>query len=344
MIPSATTTILVGMIAILLVVQLLAYALFLQWGSRWARIPNVGFGRAVATIVVAQLVGIIPIVLAYLAPQRTRGQAIFVVILLVVLTFGLTWSVMARMLRTSVWRAIVAWLATLIPAVGFALLPIFVINPYIFEAFKVPTNSMAPTILGKHWEVPCPRCGSPAYCTPEPEWPNEMDRPVLMICSRELRPCEVVRPSHVKHSGDRFVVAKFLHPQRWDLIVFRLPEDPEMVFVKRLVGLPGETVTIKEGAVWINGKRQALPDACKGIEYLDHIKEVPHVFWGSAARPAILGPDEYYVLGDFSACSKDSRLWIEGAPGHPPYAVPASYIVGVVTHIYWPLSRCRTLR
>jgi hypothetical protein len=96
--------------------------------------------------------------------------------------------------------------------------------------------------------------------------------------------------------------------------------------------------------VWIDGKKQTPPDSCQGIEYLDRLGKWPDDLWGSAAKPAKLGSDEYFVLGDFSACAKDSRLWQQGAPGHPPYAVPASYIVGVVTHIYWPPSRCRALR
>ena len=62
------------------------------------------------------------------------------------------------------------------------------------------------------------------------------------------------------------------------------------------------------------------------------------------SRPAKLGDDEYFVLGDFSPQAKDSRLWREGAPGHTPYAVPASHIRGVVTHIYWPPKRWRILR
>ena len=53
---------------------------------------------------------------------------------------------------------------------------------------------------------------------------------------------------------------------------------------------------------------------------------------------------EYFVLGDFSQQSADSRLWESGAPGHPSYAVPESYIIGVATHIYWPPSRWRILR
>jgi signal peptidase I len=172
-----------------------------------------------------------------------------------------------------------------------------------------------------------------------------------MICSDERRSCEVANPPKEEYTGDRILVAKFLHPQRWDVVAFRGPEDPKINYCKRLVGLPGETVTIHDGAVWIDGKKLTPPDSCQGIEYLDRMEGWPEElwgnpedFWGNAAKPAKLGPDEYFVLGDFSANAKDSRLWQKGAPGHPPYAVPESYIIGVVTHIYWPPSRWQVLR
>jgi signal peptidase I len=165
-----------------------------------------------------------------------------------------------------------------------------------------------------------------------------------MICGKDRRSCEVTNPPQVQHSGDRFLVSKLTTPCRWDIVAFHDPNDPRTLFCKRLVGLPGETVTIHDGAVWIDGKKHTPPDSCKGIEYLDHIEGWPGALWGSETKPAHLGADEYFVLGDFSARAKDSRLWQQGAPGHPPYAVPASDIIGVVTHIYWPPSRWRVLR
>ena len=123
-----------------------------------------------------------------------------------------------------------------------------------------------------------------------------------------------------------------------------------MKLVKRLVGLPGETVVIKDGAVWIDGRKLDPPLPLKGLNY---VTEMPNpendmppipILAGTPDRPAVLGADEYFVLGDFSPQSLDSRLFKKGAPGHPPYAVPESYIIGVVTHIYWPPSRWRILR
>ena len=146
-------------------------------------------------------------------------------------------------------------------------------------------------------------------------------------------------------AGDRIFVAKFLKPRRWDLVVFRFPEKPAEIYVKRLVGLPGETVHIEEGAIWIDGKKQNPPDSIRGNQYLS---QIPDWYgpdpWGSPARPAKLGSDEYFVLGDFSAQSYDSRFWQQGAPGHPSFAVPQSHMKGVVTHTYWPVRRWRIHR
>lgn len=170
-----------------------------------------------------------------------------------------------------------------------------------------------------------------------------------MICEK----FHVTRSSNVAkavHSGDRFIVAKFLAPRRWDLVVFQYPQYPSTLGVMRLVGFPGETVHIQDGSVWVNGKKQTPPDSIHGIEYLSELPdqlgsdEFGPGLWGSINRPAVLGKDEYFVLGDFSAQSNDSRLWEQGALAHNPFAVPQSQMKGVVTHSYWPTSRWRIHR
>ena len=146
--------------------------------------------------------------------------------------------------------------------------------------------------------------------------------------------------------GDRVLAAKYLHAQRWDLIVFRNPQDPSNNYVKRLVGLPGEELAIKEGDVWINGVRIQKPVQIAQLVYeadpFADDEDAPDCakVWG----PVRLGQDEFFVLGDNSRASLDSRLWQQGAPGHPAYAVPAEYLIGVVTHTYWPPGRLRIFR
>ena len=112
----------------------------------------------------------------------------------------------------------------------------------------------------------------------------------------------------------------------------------------RLVGLPGETIHVDGGAVWVNGMRLDPPTTLRGLEYLSEMPNWRTPLWGANERPAVLGQDEYFVLGDFSAQSNDSRLWEKGASGHSPFAVPESHLRGVVTHVYWPPQRWRVLR
>jgi signal peptidase I len=248
-----------------------------------------------------------------------------------------------KIMHASSWQALRAWLppTVAVPVFG-ALLALLVVRPFIFQAFFVPTNGMAPNILGSHFVVTCPICGKQAYGSPPPRGADHFE--CLTICS-EYHVHTAIATSSASE-GDRFMVAKYLRPRRWDVLCFRYPGDPSMIYIKRLVGLPGESVFIKDGAVWINGQQIEPPPLLHGLNY---VTEIPHLMpqmqvWGAPEQPARLGSDEYFVLGDFSPNSSDSRLWATGAPGHPAYAVPESYIIGVGTHIYWPPSRWRILR
>jgi signal peptidase I len=258
---------------------------------------------------------------------------------------GLSAFIIARLLKASFPKALLAWLATLLFSLPVFAVVALVVKPYMVESYSTPTNAMAPAILDDHLAGVCPECGAAAYASPSPSRSIADDdaNDVLMICSRELRARNVHNPSPIVAAGDRFFVNKMLTARRWDLVVFRYPAEPSTIYVKRLVGMPGETVEIRDGAIWINGNQQTPPEPVSGLHYESEIRGMPPA-WGSHERPAMLGFDEYYVLGDFSECSFDSRLWPQGAPGHPPYAVPASHMIGVVTRIYWPPSRWRVFR
>ena len=102
-------------------------------------------------------------------------------------------------------------------------------------------------------------------------------------------------------------------PTRGEIIVFRYPEDPAKDFVKRVVGLPGETVAVRSGTVYIDGEALREP-------YLQRSDR-------SSARELTLGAKEYYVIGDNRRNSNDSRSW---------GVVPEDNIVGRVFLVYWP--------
>ena len=101
-------------------------------------------------------------------------------------------------------------------------------------------------------------------------------------------------------NGDNLIVDKlsfrFRDPQRYEVIVFPYQHAENTYYIKRIIGLPGETVQVKDGAVYING------------EQLDeHFGAEPMVNAGIAAEPITLGEDEYFVLGDNRNNSSDSR-------------------------------------
>jgi signal peptidase I len=148
-----------------------------------------------------------------------------------------------------------------------------------------------------------------------------------------------VTPTHAMtpalEPGDRFLISRLVPYSRWSMVVFRWPVDGHTFFVMRITGLPGETVEVKNGGVLING--HSIPQPV-GIHYLGND---PRILQGGNGKPMKLGPDEYFVLGDNSPISNDSRHWNKPAPGHQRGALPAASIVGPVTWIYWPMNRIR---
>ncbi|MHC4737091.1 MAG: S26 family signal peptidase [Planctomycetota bacterium] len=116
-----------------------------------------------------------------------------------------------------------------------------------------------------------------------------------MICRDNFHVMQPTDRGDKAFSSDHFLVAKFLRPQRWDIVAFRNPEDPSVLYVKRLVGLPDEEITIKNGQIWADGEMLTPPDSIRRIKYLSEIGDWPGELWGSPDRPAKLADDEYFV-------------------------------------------------
>ena len=337
-----TTILNAGVLFLLTVSQLFLWGLFLRWGLRWAKVAPVSTKQLVVATLIWLVLQIVILVVSrqFWSVDQSLAMDFWPSIAVVVATCLL----IARVFDTTFGQAFRAWLLTLIPMSAYAAILVLVVRPCVLEAFTMPTNSMAPTLVGRHWVSVCPTCGKPCYRTPDD--PNDYYRGKEvepMICEA-FHIHEVAEPEQKVIPSDRIIVSKYLRPQRWDMVVFRYPEDPSILYVKRLVGLPGETIVIKDGFAWANGGKLIPPDELQGLRYFDVIPDIRMTLSGTEESPAVLGNGEYFMLGDFTARSRDARLWQEGFPGHPPYAVPESEIVGVVTHTYWPPERWRTFR
>jgi signal peptidase I len=311
----------------------------LKLGARWANVTDISYKRALLASLLISVVGLIVLGFTPVLQRHFQRYPFATTVVLLILNLVATWKLVQRILRTSFSKAILAWLPTLLGSAVAWGLAAGLVSPFLLDSFVVSTNAMAPTLLGRHMRSTCGACNGTGYFSPG-RVDDYTQSKELGICGTCMRVSMMAPSSKTVFQGDHLLAAKFVRPERWDLIVFRYPEDPSIIFVKRLVGLPGEEVAIEDGDVWINGTRAAKPNHLSGLVYAtDPVFEQKEV-WG----PVTLGSDEYFVLGDFSLRSKDSRLWMTGAPGHPAYAVPESHLVGVGTHIFWPPPRWRSFR
>jgi signal peptidase I len=189
-------------------------------------------------------------------------------------------------------------------AIIVAMLLAFAIRVFVVQAFKIPSGSMIPTLLiGDHILVSKLSYGF--------QWPSDCKLqwnvpPINCYTSRTL--------------------IEFGKPQRGDIIVFRFPEDEEKDFIKRIIGIPGDTVQIRNKVVFVNG--HPLDDRA----FTQRID--PSIIDGSINPRDNFGPvtvpeGSYFVMGDNRDQSLDSRFW-----GY----VREEKIRGKAFRIYWSWS------
>lgn len=142
-----------------------------------------------------------------------------------------------------------------IESIVFAFVLALLFRTFIAEAFVIPTGSMAPTLFGRNKDVVCTSChykyqvGASTEVDKDGYLVRRIDQSTCPNCRKvdQIRELPVFK-------GDRILVNKFPYqlgePDRWDVIVFRYPEDPQLNYIKRLVGLPGETIKITRGDVY----------------------------------------------------------------------------------------------
>jgi signal peptidase I len=135
------------------------------------------------------------------------------------------------------------------------------------------------------------------------------------------------------HDGERIFVNKLIYydEYRWapkiergDIVVFWFPDDPSKSYIKRVIGLPGDTVELHEGVVRVNGRD--LDEV-----YLDSRLNLSH----RSQTPVYVRPNYYFVMGDNRDNSSDSRIW---------GLVPKKYIYGKALFRYWPPNAASVIR
>ncbi len=144
-------------------------------------------------------------------------------------------------------------------------------------------------------------------------------------------PTGSMRPTLIE--GDRIFVNKFIYrfraPKTGEVIVFKAPEEPGKDFIKRLIARGDQTVEIKEGKIFVDGVALDSSAIFKKNYYYNR---------GDFAKMGLLvrvPKDYYFVLGDNSASSRDSRYW---------GFLPKKNLIGKALVIYWPLYRIRIVR
>ncbi|MFO0037068.1 MAG: signal peptidase I [Planctomycetota bacterium] len=129
------------------------------------------------------------------------------------------------------------------------------------EAFIIPTGSMAPTLMGQHIDVACDKCryqyrtGATEENTTRPVAERDpITRTFCPLCQYPMRLRRNKDADHRSNQGDRILVNKFVYdfqpPERFDVIVFKYPNNGKQNYIKRLVGLPGENLVIQCGDIF----------------------------------------------------------------------------------------------
>jgi signal peptidase I len=181
-------------------------------------------------------------------------------------------------------RVALDWVLT----IAGAILIVFALKMWVVNPYRIPSSSMEPTLH----------------------------------CARPAIGCEARFSDRVL--ANRFIY-RFRNPKRGEIIVFKTPPEAQIrcgaggTFVKRLIGLPGDKISERNGIVYINGRK--LDEPYIKPDRRDH--EPPRTF-------ARVPKGDYFFMGDNRAASCDSRVW---GP------VPRKNLIGEVFFVYWPPNR-----
>ena len=206
------------------------------------------------------------------------------------------------------------WVESILIALVLAVL----IRSYFIQPFKIPSGSMRMTLLeGDHLFVDKWTYG-----------PQVLPPLFWDIGFQEGSPLLSLRWPDAWLPMTKIRLPGLGKPQRGDIIVFVYPVDPTKDFIKRLIAVGGETVEIKNGVIYIDGKEITGPRIKRTYYY-------NRGDYGAEGQLVHVPPGFCFVMGDNSGSSYDSRYW---------GFVPETSIVGKADNIFWPLDRIRIVR
>jgi signal peptidase I len=218
------------------------------------------------------------------------------------------------------------WIIENVISFALAFLVVFMFRSSVLEAFKIPSGSMIPTLLvGDHIFV-----NKLAYGLKVPFSDDLTDRPIFLVKGNE--------------------------PKHGDIIVFRYPGDERIYYIKRVIGVPGDTIEVRNKILFINQQmiaRDLIQDASvektlqsiddgkynlNNLElYLEHLDGVDHRIMIDRSKypdqavnhgPIKIPEGQFFVMGDNRDSSNDSRFW---------GFVPRKNIKGKAMAIWWSL-------
>ncbi len=148
-----------------------------------------------------------------------------------------------------------------VESVWVAIVLAFVLRAFLIEAFVIPTGSMAPRLMGEHWQLTCQACGYDyAYgLSTAAQNDSRLNRnarlsPTGATCPNCRYPFYYGPDKEYPRNGDRVLVLKYLYdfrqPEPWEVVVFRNPQDNRQNYIKRLIGTPGEMLEIVHGDIF----------------------------------------------------------------------------------------------
>jgi signal peptidase I len=174
-----------------------------------------------------------------------------------------------------------------VESIVIAFVLAFLFRTFEAEAFVIPTGSMAPTLMGRHKDVTCPKCGYRFQVSASEEAPDHEEQKPSACLSGMCPMCHYVIPMYPgdklpdgvaerrlpglpfqrSYNGDRILVNKYTYtfgdPERWDVVVFKFPGDAKLNYIKRLVGFPGEKLRVYQGDLFIGNENATQDDDFK---------------------------------------------------------------------------------